>query len=74
MRTEDAPHAQAKTPPSQPNPALKSLAGPVGEWEMELSNAAFLRGSVGSFLYVKEVICPSERVDGIIRRGRATFS
>jgi hypothetical protein len=33
---------QAKTPPSQPNPALKSLEGLVGDWQVELSNASFL--------------------------------
>lgn len=40
--TEDSTNAQAKTLPPQPNPALKSLAVLVGEWEMELSNASFL--------------------------------
>jgi hypothetical protein len=33
---------QANTPPSQPNPALKSLEVLVGDWEVELSNASFL--------------------------------
>ncbi|HEX8034430.1 MAG TPA: DUF1579 family protein [Ktedonobacterales bacterium] len=33
---------QAKTPSSQPNPALKSLEVLVGDWEMELSNTSFL--------------------------------
>ena len=40
--THDGIPTQAKTPPSQPNPALKPLEGLVGEWEMELSNASFL--------------------------------
>lgn len=35
---------QVKTPPFQPNPALKSLEVLVGQWEMELSNASFLPG------------------------------
>lgn len=43
--TEDAAHAQAKLPPSQPNPALKPLEGLIGVWEMVLSNASFLPGS-----------------------------
>ncbi len=42
MMTDDSTQAQAKTPPSQLNPALKPLEGLVGEWEMELSNASFL--------------------------------
>ena len=33
---------QAKTPPSQPNPALKSLEVLDGDWQMELSNSSFL--------------------------------
>ena len=40
--TDDSTNAQAKTPPFQPNPALKPLEVLVGEWEMELSNASFL--------------------------------
>jgi hypothetical protein len=40
--TDDSTRAQAKTPPRELNPALKSLEGLVGEWEMELSNASFL--------------------------------
>lgn len=40
--TDDAVNAQAKTSPSQRNPALKPLEGLVGKWEMELSNASFL--------------------------------
>jgi hypothetical protein len=41
--TDDSTHIQAKTPPPpQPNPALTPLEGLVGDWEMELSNAAFL--------------------------------
>ncbi|GHO78253.1 hypothetical protein KSD_60240 [Ktedonobacter sp. SOSP1-85] len=40
--TDEFTHAQEKTPPSQPNPALKSLEGLVGDWTMELSNASFL--------------------------------
>ena len=46
--TNDSTRVQAKTPPSQPNPALKALEGLVGEWEMELSNASFLPPSSGS--------------------------
>ena len=40
--TDDSTHIQAKTPPPQPNPALTPLEGLVGDWDMELSNAAFL--------------------------------
>lgn len=40
--TDDHTHAQAMIPPSQPNPALKTLEVLEGEWEMELSNASFL--------------------------------
>jgi hypothetical protein len=40
--TDDSTHIQAKTPPPPPNPALTPLEGLVGDWEMELSNAAFL--------------------------------
>lgn len=40
--TDEATNTQAKTPQSQPNPALKSLEVLVGKWEMELSNASFL--------------------------------
>lgn len=39
---------QAKTPPSQPNPALKFLDVLVGDWQMELSNAAFLPNPSGT--------------------------
>src|SRR5690348_6553693 len=39
---EDSTSTQAKTNPSQPNPALKLLEALVGEWEMALSNASFL--------------------------------
>lgn len=39
---DNSTNAQAKTQPSQPNPAVNSLEGLVGEWEMELSNASFL--------------------------------
>src|SRR5213593_3005515 len=42
VMTNDSIHAQAKTPPSQPNPALKDFEGLVGDWEMEISNASFL--------------------------------
>jgi hypothetical protein len=38
--TDDSTHIQAKPPP--PNCALTPLGGLVGDWEMELSNAAFL--------------------------------
>lgn len=38
----DPAHTQAKTPSSQPNPALKALEGLIGYWEMELSNTSFL--------------------------------
>jgi hypothetical protein len=48
MMTDDSTYAQAKTPPSQPNPALKPLEVLVGEWEMELSNASFLPGPSGT--------------------------
>src|SRR5690349_7040933 len=40
--TDDSTRAQSKTPPFQPNPALKALEGLVGKWEMVLSNASFL--------------------------------
>lgn len=40
--TDELTHGQVKTPPSQLNPALKSLEGLVGDWGMELSNASFL--------------------------------
>lgn len=40
MMTDNSTYVQAKTPP--PNPALESLKGLVGKWEMELSNASFL--------------------------------
>lgn len=40
--TDDSTHIQAKTPLPLPNPALTPLEGLVGDWEMELSNAAFL--------------------------------
>src|SRR5690242_3781302 len=40
--TDELTYAQAKTPPPQLNPALKSLEGLVGDWSMELSNASFL--------------------------------
>ncbi len=40
--TDDSTLAQAKTPPTQPNPALQPLEVLVGEWEMELSHASFL--------------------------------
>lgn len=33
---------QAKMPPFQPNPALQSLEGLVGDWQMDLSNASYL--------------------------------
>ncbi len=58
--TDDNTNAQAKTAPSQPNPALKDLAELVGDWAMELSNASFLphpsdtvKGSV-SFEWAKD--------------------
>jgi hypothetical protein len=35
MKTDDSAHAQAKMPPSQPNPALTPLEGLVGHWEWE---------------------------------------
>ena len=40
--TDGSTNAQAKAPPSQPNPALKPLEVLAGEWEMQLSNASFL--------------------------------
>lgn len=40
--TDDSANTQAKSPSPQQNPALASLEGLVGEWEMELSNASFL--------------------------------
>src|SRR5690242_18078215 len=46
---DDVTNIQAPTP--RPNPSLIALEGLVGEWEMELSNAAFLPG-------------PSDRVKG----------
>ena len=62
MMTDDSAHAQAKTPPSQPNPALKPLEGLVGDWEMEISNASFLprpsdtvKGGPVSFEWVQDV-------------------
>ncbi len=48
MMTGDDTYAQAKTPPSQPNPALKSLEVLLGDWEMELSNASFLPDPSGT--------------------------
>ncbi len=38
----EQPNAQAQRPPFNPNPTLDSLAVLVGDWNMELSNAAFL--------------------------------
>ncbi|GHO49835.1 hypothetical protein [Ktedonospora formicarum] len=40
--TDEYTHAQEKALPPQPNPALKSLEGLVGDWAMELANASFL--------------------------------
>ena len=61
MMTDDSAHAQAKTPPSQPNPALKPLEGLVGDWEMEISNTSFLprpsdtvKGGPVSFEWVQD--------------------
>lgn len=39
---DDSTNAQARTPQSQSNPALRPLEVLAGEWEMELSNASFL--------------------------------
>ena len=36
MMPDDFTSAQAKTPPPQPNPALKPLEVLVGEWSVEL--------------------------------------
>ena len=61
MMTDDSAYAQAKSPPSQPNPALKPLEGLVGDWEMEISNASFLprpsdivKGGLVSFEWVQD--------------------
>ncbi len=40
--SDDTTSDRAAVPPAHPNPALQSLAFLVGEWEMALSNAAFL--------------------------------
>jgi hypothetical protein len=40
--TADFTPAQPRPPTFQPNPALKALEVLAGDWEMELSNAAFL--------------------------------